>query len=225
MTSSQPKRTFPLQEFKKLRYQVHQRKGHIGRILDLASFSGTENEWKLSFLAEHDEQAALLANPDVMAYLVKEAARLTKREIAINLTILEPNFEKITVDGLLAKYDKLNAFWEKAEARLAALHTPVICTVPYNTVDNGYGHDSVYGLAWAKWGGVWRLCYHFFDESIPDDSDIITRPIVECAADIRVDAIPAYEPLRVRLLEKATEYSNKVQEAIEEFAEILGESK
>ena len=144
-----------------------------------------------------------------------------------------PPSEKPIGEVLCAEYDHLNKFWKKAESQLAKLHAPVFTETKYKgeeEYDYTYSTKAIgelrFYLGWQKYGGEWRICHtvHYYDfRGGRPDEEVTWRPIGECTADIRVEAVDAFPELQENLKKAAFDYVGKVKQASEKLAAALDE--
>lgn len=121
--------------------------------------------------------------------------------------------------GILSAYDRLNVLIKEAEKQLADLHTPVECQAVYAMESFDNGAETHFAIGWQKVGTDWRMCHASFDRQHPLDCE--WRPLIECPADIRAEAVTGYAALRNEVIKAAVEYTQKVQKATDALAELL----
>jgi len=122
--------------------------------------------------------------------------------------------------SLAQRYDQLTQLWVDAEKRLKALKVAHDVSVTYNHSE-GFPDDWELLLV-TKYQGQWRLC-HAFDCDGQEEGPTHVQPIVECPAEIRVNAVPQLRRLHQRIVESKEEFVSKVDEAIKELAQINSE--
>jgi len=126
---------------------------------------------------------------------------------------------------LFARYDQLNALWEKAEERLTRYHVPIPVQSTLIYYDEQYNPDPDTGalcfcLGLQKIKGKWRICYGEYYSMQQHDAD--WRPITECSAEIRVDAVRQLPRLEMAVVESAEKFIPSVDSAIQALTEALG---
>ena len=149
--------------------------------------------------------------------LVKEALALAQSESANQAPSINP---AVVVSDLLAEYEKLNAYIKEAEKQLADLHTPTPCHEVYEKDIFDNGQETHKALGWQRYAGAWRLCHGYAHDINIDDFE--WRPLVDCAADIRLAAMEVYGKLRCALVEAANDYVGKVRKVNEALSVLLG---
>lgn len=135
-------------------------------------------------------------------------------ERGVSMT-LEQRAKKVR-NELFTRYDQLNALWSKAEAELTKVHIPKPVTFGYDhhpfddfRPEQG-GYTVCLGLQKTK--GEWRICYGCCGDHEPEPDT--WTPIVECSAEIRVQAAKHLPGLRKKAVESAEKFVPKVDEAI-----------
>jgi hypothetical protein len=129
---------------------------------------------------------------------------------------------------LFARYDQLNALWEKAEERLTRFHVPTaVQTISVDYCDEDGNPDSDpdsgalgFCLGLQKIKGKWRICYGEYYS--PNQREADWQPITECSAEIRVDAVRLLPHLEMAVVESAEKFIPRVDSAIQSLTEALG---
>jgi hypothetical protein len=122
---------------------------------------------------------------------------------------------------LFERYDRLNAAYEAAEARLAEQHIPHAVHVVYDihplNVLKDMGNEY-FSLGVQKIKGKWRICHSIDDDQeyaeAGNDVPMHWHPIVEAAACVRVEAAEHLPKLEGAVAESHREFLAKVDEAI-----------
>ncbi|HEY7423556.1 MAG TPA: hypothetical protein VH682_04870 [Gemmataceae bacterium] len=128
-------------------------------------------------------------------------------------------------EELFERYDQLNALWLKAEEHLTKYHIPCPVQFMYSyTPDDVRCNNEIpececLGLQKVK--GKWRICYGEYYSCNQPDAD--WQPITECSAEIRVRAARHLPGLEKAVVESAERFIPKVDSAIKQLAEILGQ--
>jgi hypothetical protein len=128
-------------------------------------------------------------------------------------------------EELSTRYDTITKLLSEAETKLKRLRPPVSVWLAYGSrpLDPDDPNDprtqwELVGL--TKYEDKVRLC-HAYDSDISDISDV--RPIVECAAEVRVKAAKMIRKLRLKVIRSKEEFIPQVDEAIKELMEALSE--
>ncbi len=127
---------------------------------------------------------------------------------------------------LFARYDQLNALWLKAEERLTRLHIPrpvqfIYASRSHHDPDFLPGDPECACLGLQKVKGKWRICYGEYYSCSQPDAD--WQPITECSAEVRVEAAKHLPGLEKAIVESAEKFIPKVDTAIKQLADALGQ--
>jgi hypothetical protein len=131
-----------------------------------------------------------------------------------DIQFLKKDREVVALNGEFSEAcDALNDFWKKAEAQLSALQIPVACRHVYNSVDFDpeYESETEFAIGWRHHLTGWRICHCSYPADEPEK--VNWRPILECSAKDRMEAVDGFPALRKLLLESAKAYVEKVREA------------
>lgn len=122
--------------------------------------------------------------------------------------------------ALFGRYDQLNALWTQGEEQLTRMHIPHSVSYDYSKWMSEDGPYYEYAaIALVKIAGKWRICYGTFDDINPDRA--VWTPIVECSAEVRIDAAKHLPKLREAVVEAAERFIPKVDKAIAELQAAL----
>jgi hypothetical protein len=131
-------------------------------------------------------------------------------------------------EQLFKRYDALNALWLKAEEEITKLHIPHSVTYAYDSLDTdefGLNEGKVFFvpcLGVQKIKGKWRICVgSYYDYPDGRDSDPEWTSIIECSAEIRVEAAEHLPGLRQKVVEEAEKFIPRVNKAIEALEKAL----
>lgn len=105
--------------------------------------------------------------------------------------------------AMIAKYDELEAVWNKARDQFASLRFPSAAWVKCDGFD----------LGWDRYAGKWRI--------MVDDGKGDPRPISDARMVLRVDAAAYLGELKQALFTKRRELAPKVLDAIRTIQEVL----
>lgn len=127
---------------------------------------------------------------------------------------LEQRAEKARKE-LFARYDQLNSLWQKAEEQFAIFHIPHATYYEFpddpNVCRDPMEGDQALGV--EKIGGKWRITYASYPPGEPQEGT--WRPIVECSAETRVQAVKHLAGLRRTVVESAEAFIARVDAAID----------
>jgi hypothetical protein len=147
------------------------------------------------------------------------ASQGQERSVAMTL---EQRAQKVRKE-LFSRYDQLNALWEKAEEQLCKNHIPREVLFPFNSFDMNPGERNaqiLQCLGLQKIKGKWRICYVEF----PDRCECALEwwtPIIECSAEIRVQAAKHLSAFRKYTIEQAEAFVPEVDDAIQQLSSAL----
>jgi hypothetical protein len=129
---------------------------------------------------------------------------------------------------LFKRYDALNALWLKAEEEITKLHIPHDVRYAYDGHDpSEFGPNEGKEYYWVCLGvqkikGKWRVCHGAYYEACDGrDSCPDWIPIIECSAEIRVEAAEHWPALRQAVVEAAEKFIPRVDEAIANLEKAL----
>jgi hypothetical protein len=131
--------------------------------------------------------------------------------------------------ALANRYPQLTKKVGEAEEYLRRLHLPEPIFLPYNDegVPNSIPSGVSYSwdcLAFRRHKGEWRLCYARCHSHQPEDGEEPSwKPVVECATDVRVDAIAQLGKLKLKALECKEKYVAKVDKALGDIDDFLSD--
>ena len=136
--------------------------------------------------------------------------------------------DRLVNETLANRYDRLSQLWAEAEKKLKALKPP-------HPVWIEYGHElmdppehspqSWKLLALTKFNGNWRIC-HATNDSMNDSgsgSVFDLHPLVECSAQIRIEAVKHIRELHLAIVRAKEEYIHQADEAVKELAQAVSE--
>ncbi len=135
-----------------------------------------------------------------------------------------PLRHRMADQALADRYAMLSKKIGEAEDYFGSLRLPDSIHVNYNHVEGDPTPlDDVWeSLAFVKYNGKWRLCYAFIHE---ETRDIVNgpdwKPLVDCATDIRLEAVGKLRELKVEALNCKEEYAQKVDEALSEIDKVI----
>jgi hypothetical protein len=132
--------------------------------------------------------------------------------------------------NLQLKFDELNDLWSKAEKQLKRIPIPVDVSVRYKSVkasddpeyDNGERIHSYLGF--VKWSRQWRICYGEDHDRYPE-MEVQWKPVADCSADIRIEAVPHLSKLREAVLAKASDCLGMLDTAIAKLSSTVADWK
>jgi len=126
---------------------------------------------------------------------------------------------------LFARYDQLNALWIKAEERLTKYHIPHAVEFNYCSYRIDYNDPSAGEmldyLSLQKVKGKWRICFGSCYYLGPGPSE--WTPIVDCSAEIRVNAAKYLPGLETAVVESAERFIPRVDSAIRALIHALAQ--
>lgn len=131
------------------------------------------------------------------------------------------------VQTLQVKFDELNKLWSKAEAQLRRIPIPVEVSICYRTekawgeeIEPDAGFQIRSFLGFTKLGDGWRICFGEADDCCPRP-EMEWKPIADCSAEIRLEAIPHLNALREQVIEEAAAYVGTLETAISNLSGTL----
>jgi hypothetical protein len=138
--------------------------------------------------------------------------------------------ERPASDPLLARYDELNALWNKAEEDFSAMRVPHC--VPHEVRRVSYGppeencppHDVVTFLQWDRYNNQWRIlvAHHVYYDTGGDEAGDV-KPVAESPMDVRVKMAAHLGELRRKMKDAREAYIPEVAEAIAQMKQALAD--
>jgi hypothetical protein len=135
---------------------------------------------------------------------------------------LDKRAQKVRRD-LFDRYDQLNALWLKAEEQLKQNHIPRMSyyDFPESPADlDSNGNRWTQSIALWKVKGEWRICYGTHPDF--DPGMLEWKPIVECSAEVRVEAVKHLRGLQKAAIDSAETFIPEVDSAIKQLSEAIG---
>ena len=133
--------------------------------------------------------------------------------------------EQQTIKALTARYDEIEALWNRAEEDLKRFRVPYAVVHCYSSDYETGGPPLHYSLSFRRYGKGWRICYEIakaYSELNPGAQDEWDcTPIIECPLDRRLAMIPVFKALRKMVVEAAEQAVPTLDEAISDFRNLL----
>lgn len=136
------------------------------------------------------------------------------------------NQEGRLVNELDDRFRKLNKLWERAEKNLRRFtitdEVSVIfhCEDRYPTSNPNVIFVNSH-LGFSNSVGGWRICVGYSCDDDESGERITWKPIVDCSADVRLNAIAALPQLKEQVVKAAAEAVEKLDSGIAEFQRLL----
>ncbi len=139
---------------------------------------------------------------------------------------LEQRAQKVRKE-LFSRYDQLNSLWEKAEQQLCKNHIPRAVLFHFGSYDINPGERDVTQmlqcLGLQKIKGKWRISYVEFPDWCEECQSDWWTPIIDCSAEIRVQAAKHLSAFRKYAIESAEAFVPEVDDAIQQLSSALGQ--
>lgn len=133
-----------------------------------------------------------------------------------------------TPQQLLSEFQLIEQAWKLAEEKLAETLVPIDVKVKVKSgticdEDNGFQTigDHEDSLAYVKAKGSRRICWVHEYTIYGNNPETVTRPVVECPVDLRIELFDHYERLYREAEAVAKSYVPKLREAREKFEKLL----
>lgn len=121
---------------------------------------------------------------------------------------------KTQTQQLLEKFDELSNLWIAAEKQLAALYTPVECYYVFDKWQEGADYSVERAIGWIKFRSNWRLCLGTLTS---DNNEGQWRPVTDCSAIDRVEAVPFFVTLKEKLEGETAGFLDRMSKSIDEL--------
>lgn len=121
------------------------------------------------------------------------------------------------------KYKQLNSAWDAIEKKLRSMLPPREVWKAYRWYDDDPERPQGYinlCLGLIKYRGDWRICHGRYYEPHEFEPNA-WKPITECSAEERVEAIGYVDVLRDAIIEKAEKTLPSIDEALAKAKEVL----
>jgi hypothetical protein len=123
-------------------------------------------------------------------------------------------------------YEQLNHELQEAEAVFASMNLPTNFGITIKSVEHEWGPQVTtidHCLWYMKHDNRWCFCYQWVRDGDPEDAT--TKPVLECTAQERIDALRSVPQLLERAVQEAERVASQIEQALGAAREALAPFK